>query len=385
MAEKSNMMRMSGLYLENVDSTTGKSKGLRLDRDGFVARSKQAIMQNDARDTGSGKLLDVSSFSTFVFEVSGTFDGSIRVYGRRVEGQSTELIKDVFDIDKDNFIDDESGSIREEGLYKIDISDYCEVMTRVHRIDSGSVTINGATYMDKPNLEVVEETAYQVFDGDTEPQTYGGWRNVEMYSTASLTIDSEFDGEVILVGRVTGGGRVPLKIHDVIDRTSRYVDDGIITKPGDYLINISNYSEITVEVLEVKEGSLHGFLSFRKKKASIFDDVKIRSLYKGEGIVVKAGKGTSAGVEIPALSTNQCYFNYIHVRSDTVHNFGIDVAYRETADFPASMMERETILDGRMIRGTSEWFDVRGENLYVYITNHDDEDHTYNIIVGGVR
>lgn len=104
----------------------------------IAKRNATATLQNAAAAIDNGTTLDVAGMNSVVFQVTGTFVGTIWFRGS-VDGTNYEDLP-VYNVDGVS-----AAKTTKAGIYKADITGYKNILARVDSITSGTITVFART------------------------------------------------------------------------------------------------------------------------------------------------------------------------------------------------------------------------------------------------
>lgn len=115
-------------------------------------------------------------------------------------------------------------------------------------------------------------------------------------------------------------------------------------------------------------------------------DSKNRNVMIANAFGITVGAGATINSVINQVDISGYVFNYLVIRSDKSHNFTASLWYRHNPEgslsSPNGVIE---VISGEMIRGASDWVEVKGNKINVQIQNKSDEDRQYDVYLYGVR
>lgn len=252
---------------------------------------------------------------------------------------------------------------------------------KVNEDGSLNTQLTGSNVEDGLPIKIKSPAQVTLQDEQSSTNT-GPAYDVSGCESVIFTVEGEFEGTVGFFGRRREDS--PLRrITPFIDiDTGRFVT--VASKPGNYYVDVSGYSVIHARVDSYVSGAVTVIARAFTTKSDDFE--RRRNVEIQRVINEPVDAGTSK--YLSTVDISDYVFTYVAIRADSGHEYTINFSYlaKNLNDgMPESIMPSTTVIEGDSARAVSEWEEVKGEVIRVQIENKDDEDHTYHVVLYGVR
>jgi len=247
----------------------------------------------------------------------------------------------------------------------------------------GSIDTKLTGSIDEDGLPVKMKSPAQVTLQNEQTSTNTGPAyDVSGCESVIFTVEGEFEGTVGFFGRRREDS--PLRrITPFIDiDTGRFVT--VASKPGNYYVDVSGYSVIHARVDSYTSGAVTVKARAFTTKSDDFERRRNVEIQRVISEPVDAGSSKY----LPNIDISDYVFTYVAVRADSGHEYVVNFSYlaKNLNDgMPEAIMPSTIVIEGDSARAVSEWEEVKGEAMRVQIENKDDADHTYHVVLYGVR
>lgn len=346
------------------------------------------VLHDRATSTGNGTLLDISGQDGVIVRISGDFVGTINFAMTR--GDNTWIAPThVYDLESEiRYNYKPALGITQPGTFLIkNIYGYKTLRVRIERYTSGEITVVACSADSNIVTAAFPEKSYipstLLMDGVVAVGN-SEFLNTRPVEGVLFTVSGTFEARLKVWGQY--GNSTFIQITNIYN-ADRPLDPPVsnITKAGKYYIrNITRFDNMQVRIDQYTSGSV----TVRASSATA-DDIFNSRADRTRQVLLTSMLGVSVGagahLDSNIIDVSPYVFVYCAMRTDTEHALTAVVQYRHNGNTLGSIVPPTNLISGPVLRGVSDWIEVKGTDAVFSIYNNSDAEHTYDLFFYGVR